>query len=103
MSQDILNSIIIPADNAVAVRIKVVPNASRTKIVGILGDRLKISIAAPPEAGKANKMLEALLAKTFNIPKKHVTVVAGHTQPQKRIEIQGLTPQQITATIAKLI
>ena len=101
MSQDILKSIIVPTSNAVALRIKVVPNASRTKIIGVLGDRLKVSVAAPPEAGKANKMVEALIAKTFKISQKQVSVAAGLNQPQKRIEIQGLTIEQITSTIAK--
>ena len=103
MPEESLKPMVIQEDTGVAIRIKVVPNASRTKIVGTLGDRLKISIAAPPEAGKANKMLEALLAKTFNIPKKHVSVIAGQTQPQKRVLIHSITTQQVIAALTKFI
>ncbi|QDU32973.1 hypothetical protein KS4_10120 [Poriferisphaera corsica] len=81
-----------PDDTTLLVRIKVVPNASRTKIVGRLGDRIKIAVAAPPEAGKANKQIIALLAKTLKLPKKQIEIDTGHTQPQKTIRINTLTP-----------
>src|SRR5690606_13091128 len=44
--------------------VKVVPRASRDEIVGWLGDRLKVKIAAPPQDGRANAALEAFLAQT---------------------------------------
>ena len=36
-------------EDAVLLPVKVVPGASRTKIVGPLAGRLKIAVAAPPE------------------------------------------------------
>jgi uncharacterized protein (TIGR00251 family) len=38
----------------VMLQIKVVPNARKDEIVGLIGERLKIRVSAPLENGKAN-------------------------------------------------
>lgn len=75
---------------SVLLRVKVVPGASRSKIAGLLGDRVKIAVAAAPEDGKANEALCELLAKTLSLPRRNVAVTQGHTQPRKTLLIQGI-------------
>lgn len=66
--------------------IRVVPNSSKTTIVGWMSDgSLKIKIAAPPVDGKANQELIAFLAKTLGIPKSEVEIVSGQTAKKKTI------------------
>jgi uncharacterized protein (TIGR00251 family) len=77
--------------DGVAVKIKVVPNASRTKIAGQLGDRIKLAVAAPPEAGKANKAVRRLLADLFDLPLGEVRITAGLSQPRKTVELLGIS------------
>ncbi len=79
-----------PSNDAVLLRIKVVPGASRDRVVGMLGDRLKVSVSAAPEGGKANKAVCKLLAKTLKISPRDVSVSAGQTQPTKTIHIVGI-------------
>ncbi|MFG0249049.1 MAG: DUF167 domain-containing protein [Phycisphaeraceae bacterium JB051] len=79
-----------PAADGVLLHIKVVPGASRSKIAGVLGDRLKVLIAAPPEDGKANKAICQLFGKIFSIPKRDVAVVKGTTNPIKTVQLSGL-------------
>jgi len=50
---------------------------------------LKARVAAPPEDGKANTALVALLAKTLAVPKSAVTITGGGKVRLKRIEIRG--------------
>lgn len=71
----------------VEIALKVVPGASRTKVAGLLGDRLKIQIAAPPEKGKANKMVEKYLSELLSLPRGSVKVVAGQNNPLKTISV----------------
>lgn len=67
----------------VCVALKVVPGASRSRIIGRLGDRLKIAVAAPPERGAANVEVLSVLAKSLRVKPSSIRLVAGETSPQK--------------------
>lgn len=71
------------------VRVKAVPGASRTRIVGPLGDSLKIQVAAPPEAGAANRMLAEVLAEAFGVAHRDVALVSGPSNPRKTFRVHG--------------
>ncbi len=71
-------------------RVKVVPGSRRDQIVGPLGDRLKVKVAAPPEDGRANEALCGLLAKELGVRAQCVRVVAGQTSPEKVVRIEGV-------------
>lgn len=95
---------LIQADDAgVTLAIKVVPNASRNKVAALLGDRLKVAVAAPPEDGKANDAVCQLLAKVLGVPARNVVVIAGHTQPLKRVSVHGVDVQQAAASLSAVM
>jgi len=87
----------------VALRVKVVPGASRTKLANILGDRLKITLATPPQDGKANLALCQFISSLFGIPLRHVVITQGHRQPQKTIELISLDPTTAVQTLHRLL
>jgi uncharacterized protein YggU (UPF0235/DUF167 family) len=64
-------------------------------------DHLKCRVRAVPENGKANTALVALLAKTLDVPKSAVTIVAGTTARLKRVEIAG-DPASLAARLEGL-
>jgi uncharacterized protein (TIGR00251 family) len=69
--------------------IKVVPGASRTGIVGVLGDRLKVRVAAPPEGGRANRALVEVLSEWLGV--RDLEIVAGHSTAEKTVRVFGLS------------
>jgi len=77
----------------VEIDLKVVPGASRSRVVGRLGSALKVQVAAPPEKGKANAAVVKLIAKALGIGEKAVQIVKGETSPNKRIRVMGVTPE----------
>ena len=81
--------------NAVLLSVKVVPGASRTGYQGLLGDRAKIAVSAPPEKGKANKAVIALLADLLGIAERNISVVAGATSMHKTLRIEGTTDSRV--------
>lgn len=83
--------------------VKIVPRASRDEIVGWLGERLKIKIAAPPQDGRANAALEAFLADALAVPRRAVRVAAGHSSSGKLIEIQGIGQAELAAKLEERV
>jgi uncharacterized protein (TIGR00251 family) len=70
-------------------QLKVVPKASRDRVVGWVGERLKVQVTAAPERGKANEAVVEVLAEALGLPRHHVRIVAGATSPLKTVEIDG--------------
>ena len=58
-----------------------------------MGDRLKISLTAPPVDGKANQRLVKFLAKQFGVAVSQVSLVAGAAHRDKTLRIQQ--PQKV--------
>ncbi|ALO47526.1 DUF167 domain-containing protein [Pseudohongiella spirulinae] len=77
--------------STVVLSLKVIPGASRNQITGWLGEELKVKVATAPEAGKANRAVEKLLATYLKLPQAAVVIVAGHANQHKRVQIQGAT------------
>jgi len=80
--------------------VKVVPGSRKNAVAGMLGERLKIRVAAPPEDGKANRAVCALLAEQLGVRERDVTVVAGHSAPEKTIRVAGLDAATARARLA---
>lgn len=89
-----------PAGAVIAV--KAVAGTSRDRIVGVLGDCLKIATSQPAEKGKANAAIAATLAKALGVGKKDVTLVSGPTSPRKEFLVAGRTPNDVRAALAGL-
>lgn len=65
-------------------QVKVKPNAGKTEILSQEGNSMVISVAAPPEKGKANLELIKFLSRKL---KKQVKIVCGFGNPSKIVEI----------------
>ena len=79
----------------IALPVKIIPGSSRNRIMGVLGRMLKITIAAAPEKGKANKELVSFLAKTLALAKSDIRIIAGEHDHRKQIQIDQLTPEEL--------
>jgi uncharacterized protein (TIGR00251 family) len=81
-----------------AITVKVTPKAKTNKIAGMLDDgTLKVHVTAPPEAGKANAALIALLADTFGLQPEQVEIIAGHGSERKLVSLVGISPAEVDA------
>lgn len=76
--------------------IRVIPRASRSEIVGIKEDALKLRITAPPVDGKANEECLRVIADFFGVKRRQVSIVGGQTARNKTISIAGATREAIT-------
>jgi uncharacterized protein YggU (UPF0235/DUF167 family) len=61
---------------------------------------IQVKLAAAPVDGAANDVLVALLAKSLDLPKRAIRIVSGERSRTKRIEIDGLTLDDVTRRLA---
>lgn len=57
---------------------------------------LKVRVASPPVDGAANAALLAFLAKTLKVSRSAVRLAAGDTARLKRLELDGVTAEDLT-------
>jgi len=81
---------IAEAAGGVTFAVKAVPGASRDRIAGLHGDALKVTVTAPPERGRANAAIAALLAAALAVPARAVTVIAGAAAARKTVRVTGI-------------
>ncbi len=72
------------------------PGASRSGIVGLQGEALRVRLAAPPIEGRANAQLEHWLAAELDLPRRGVTLVAGSHSRYKRVHLACTVEQVAT-------
>lgn len=70
------------------ISVRVIPNASKSEVVGRELDVIKVRLAAPPIDGKANEELIRVLAEHYDVPKSTITIVKGHIGKMKMVEIR---------------
>ena len=82
--------------------VKVVPGSSRDRVVGVLGDSLKIATSAAPEKGKANAAVAKILAEALGVDSRRVELVSGPTSPRKEFLVQGASAQGVREALEKV-
>jgi len=75
-------------EEALYLNCNVQPKSNEDRIVGPVGEYLKIRISAAPTGGKANTQLIRFLAKLFHTNQAAITLVRGQTGRHKRLRIK---------------
>ena len=82
-------------DGGLVFGLRVSAGAGRNRVKGLYGDRLKVSVTAPPERGKANDAICELLADWLDINARNVAITSGETSPDKRVTVYGVSEQEL--------
>ena len=88
-------------EGAVTFPVRVQPRASRDEIAGEMGGALKVRLRAPAVEDRANEALVEFLAQLLKTPRSAVRILSGERSRTKRIEIRGITRQQILALLVQ--
>ncbi len=79
--------------------VRVQPRASKDEIAGVMGGALRIRLRAPALEDRANEALCEFLAELLKTPKAAVRILSGHHSRSKRVEVRGVTRQQVLALV----
>ena len=92
----------VRSDGTVVLTVVVQPGARRPGVVGHHGDAVKLRVAAPAEAGRANRAVCDLVASILDTRPSDVTVISGATSRHKRLAIRSVSPASVEAWLATL-
>lgn len=62
-----------------------------------------IKVHAPPREGKANREVEAEIARFFHVPPSRVKIERGHADTRKRVVVAGLPRDAALARLAEAL
>jgi len=80
----------LAAEGEVRLKVKVVPKAGRSELTGTMADgTLKARVQAPPEKGKANAELCALIARELGVKPRDVAILSGETSQRKTVLVRS--------------
>jgi uncharacterized protein (TIGR00251 family) len=88
-------------EGAMMFLVRVQPRASRDEIAGEMGGALKVRLCAPAVEDRANEALIEFLAQLLKTPRSAVRILSGDRSRTKRMEVRGVTRQQILALLVQ--
>jgi len=88
-------------DGALVVAVRVQPRASRDEVAGEMNGALKVRLQAPAVEDRANEALCEYLAALLKMPKSAVRILSGDRSRIKRLEIRGVTKQQLLGLLTQ--
>jgi len=88
-------------EDAVTFLVRVQPRASKDEIAEEMGGVLKVRLRAPAVEDRANEALVEFLAQLLKTPRSAVRILSGERSRTKRIEVYGVTRQQILALLVQ--
>lgn len=84
-------------------KIRVIPNASKSSCEGWLEGVLKVKVQEPPESGKANRAVCELLARELGIGRREVVLIRGEKSRNKEVEIASLDESVVRKRLESVI
>ncbi|HYQ29267.1 MAG TPA: DUF167 domain-containing protein [Polyangiaceae bacterium] len=85
--------------NALRIRVRVKPKASKSRILDVREGILEVAVAAPPVDGEANAELIRTLAAALGCAKSALEIVTGAGSRSKLVGIVGFTPAELVAKL----
>ena len=85
--------------NALRIRVRVKPRASKSRILSPREGALEVSVAAPPVDGEANLELIRTLAAALGCAKSAIEIVSGPGSRSKLVAIVGFSEAQLVAKL----
>ena len=101
------DSLIAPTRSGLSVTIRLSPRARSDRLLGIVataegGRAVKASVTAPAQDGQAHEALLQLLARTWRLPRRDLSIVVGAASRKKIVHVAG-DPDELIAKLSREI
>jgi uncharacterized protein (TIGR00251 family) len=90
-----------PHAEGATLALRVQPKAKRNAVLCEQAGALKVCVTAPPEDGRANEAVLALLREELGLQRSQVELLSGQTSRNKVVLVRGVTPERLAALIGR--
>jgi hypothetical protein len=87
----------------VLVPVRAQPGARKAGVLGAQAGALKLAVTAPPEDGRANAALVALLREALGLKRSQVELHSGATGRDKKVLVRGVSRGELAMKLAALL
>ena len=94
---------ILRSSDGLLVGVRVSPSAPRTAVRGMYGERLKVSLNAPPEDNRANAELLRAFATWLGVRRECVSLQSGHASRDKVVAFAGMDEAELREKLVGLM
>ena len=94
---------ILPHADGAVLPVLAHPGAKRNAILGERAGALRVAVTSPPEKGKANATIQAVLAESLGCKAAQITLLAGASSRHKRFLIVGIAPEALNQWLVTLL
>ncbi|MEY4174412.1 MAG: hypothetical protein RI900_1577 [Actinomycetota bacterium] len=77
-----------PVDGGAVLTVRVVPGASRSGVLDVVNDAIRVRVCSPPVDGRANDELCGVLADALGLRPRQVVLVSGGQARTKRVRVE---------------
>jgi uncharacterized protein (TIGR00251 family) len=84
-------------------RLRIVPNARRSEVVGMHGEAIKVKVQAPAVEGKANEALLEFLSERLGLPVRQLEILSGAKSRDKLVEVIGIELKEVLQRLLETI
>jgi uncharacterized protein (TIGR00251 family) len=95
--------VLTPHERGTVLPVRAQPGAKKNAILGERAGALRIAVTVPPERGKANAAIQAVLAEALGCKSSQVGLLSGETNREKRFLILDLTPDELRERLEVLL
>lgn len=79
---------ILEKEDFFIINLKVIPNAKKTEIIGLLDEALKIKVSSPPVEGKANAQIIKFFSDYLKVSKSKLEIISGEKSKYKQLKVK---------------
>ena len=91
-----------PMKGKIRLKIKAIPNAKKTEAAGVRDGSLVVKLSAPPDKGRANRLLVEFFSEKLGIRKSAVAIESGETSRNKILAFPKEAEEALASFIASL-
>lgn len=98
----LISSFVQTTPEGIRLALRVQPRSSRNRIEGVVEDKLKVRLTAPPVENAANEACRVLLAEALDVSKGQVELVGGGKSRDKLFFVKG-NPENLLKRLESIL